>query len=269
MCRFAAYSGPPISLHHFIMDVPHSLFRQSYEAREMLSGTMNADGFGLAWYQKALSDRPAVYVSTAPIWADYNLERISDKIQSGLILAHVRGASAGMPVAITNTHPFAYGPYTFMHNGSVDQFRTRIFPKLAGWIRPDLWEHLKGNTDSEHLFGWWLSEVDGSADGSISAEKMAQGLAAILKKLRTLAEEAGIEVVANLGVSDGKNIVATRFHHGTRVATLYYSDHCSLFPEGVVVASERFSDDPSWKALPENSLLLIQPNQPVQISLLS
>jgi len=231
----------------------------------MLSGTTNGDGFGLAWYNRAVSETPAVYASISPIWADYNLNRMTDKISSDLIFAHVRGASEGMPVAITNTHPFTYGRYTFMHNGSVDDFRSKIFPQLLSKIRPDLWNHIKGNTDSEHLFGYWLSEMGAKEDSKHTVDDMIRAMESVLSGTQQYAESVGTEIVANLAVSDGENIIATRFHHGNRVATLYYAVNSSSFPDSIVIASERFSDDPSWKTVPEKTLVILRAGQPLEL----
>ena len=54
---------------------------------------------------------------TAPAWNNLNLVRLSDKIRSSLIFAHVRAATVGSPVTEANCHPFAVGRYMMMHNG--------------------------------------------------------------------------------------------------------------------------------------------------------
>ena len=52
-----------------------------------------------------------------------NLAKLSAKIYSPLIFAHVRAASAP-PVSEINCHPFVNGRYMFMHNGHIDHFRS-------------------------------------------------------------------------------------------------------------------------------------------------
>ena len=42
-------------------------------------------------------------------------------MRSGLVFAHIR-ASTGTPVQQTNCHPFRYGRWLWMHNGSIAQF---------------------------------------------------------------------------------------------------------------------------------------------------
>jgi predicted glutamine amidotransferase len=51
-----------------------------------------------------------------------NLARLSTKIVSPVIFAHVRAAYPGMPVSEQNCHPFQFGRYLWMHNGVVGGF---------------------------------------------------------------------------------------------------------------------------------------------------
>ena len=44
MCRLAAYLGAPLSPARLVFDGSHSLYEQSWAPRELLSGTLNADG---------------------------------------------------------------------------------------------------------------------------------------------------------------------------------------------------------------------------------
>ena len=45
MCRMLGYSGPKLTLADLVSKPPHSLHRQSYEPREMVTGKVNADGY--------------------------------------------------------------------------------------------------------------------------------------------------------------------------------------------------------------------------------
>ena len=62
---------------------------------------------------------PGVFTSISPAWNNDNLFRLSNKIRSSLVFAHVRAASLGSLVSESNCHPFAVGKYMFMHNGCV------------------------------------------------------------------------------------------------------------------------------------------------------
>jgi predicted glutamine amidotransferase len=53
-----------------------------------------------------------------PAWGDPNLRDIAGQIESRLFLAHVRAAT-GTAVQQTNSHPFRFGRWLFVHNGFV------------------------------------------------------------------------------------------------------------------------------------------------------
>src|ERR1700754_4036126 len=115
MCRWMAYRGPTVRLDSLLYDPPHSLIEQSRHAR-LSSESFNGDGFGLGWYADAPA--PGVYRSLMPAWGDRNLRDLAAHLCSGHFFAHVR-ATTGTPVQETNCHPFRYGRWLFMHNGSI------------------------------------------------------------------------------------------------------------------------------------------------------
>ncbi len=84
--------------------------------------TLNADGYGFAWYND--DGRPAVYVNPAPIWTDPNLPHLARALVSDLWMTSVRSASAGNPVNHANTQPFVDDEFMFDHNGLIDDFHT-------------------------------------------------------------------------------------------------------------------------------------------------
>ena len=59
MCRHLAYLGPPVTLASLLYDPPHSLLRQSWAPRMQRHGTVNADGYGVGWYQPDVRPEPA------------------------------------------------------------------------------------------------------------------------------------------------------------------------------------------------------------------
>lgn len=65
---------------------------------------------------------PCVFTSILPAWNNLNLIRLSEKITSRLVFAHVRAASPGFPIAETNCHPWCYGRFLWMHNGYIGGF---------------------------------------------------------------------------------------------------------------------------------------------------
>ncbi|ETW77256.1 hypothetical protein HETIRDRAFT_446269 [Heterobasidion irregulare TC 32-1] len=103
----------------------------------------NIDDFGIAWYTHTRAHfaskfmqgpRPAMYKTVAPALTDPTFIYICGNTASSCILAHIRAASAP-PVVQTNDHPFIFGRHSFMHNGTVSNFRSIISRENVGMIR--------------------------------------------------------------------------------------------------------------------------------------
>ena len=120
MCRWLAYSGTPIPLEELLVKRDRSLIDQSLHSR-LGATTTNGDGFGVGWYEPG--EGPRLYRSTHPAWNDRNLRELAAGIRSPLFMAHIR-ASTGTAIQETNTHPFRYGNWLWMHNGLVREFTT-------------------------------------------------------------------------------------------------------------------------------------------------
>ena len=121
MCRWLAYSGSPIRLEELLVKRDRSLIDQSLHARQGAT-TTNGDGFGVGWYEEG--EPPRLYRSTHPAWNDRNLRELAAGISSPLFFAHIR-ASTGTAIQETNTHPFRYGRWLWMHNGLIREFPQR------------------------------------------------------------------------------------------------------------------------------------------------
>jgi glutamine amidotransferase len=65
----------------------HSLYEQSYRPREMITGTVNVDGFGVGWYVPEVDPTPVRFVSAAPMWADPNFDALGAKYSASCALA--------------------------------------------------------------------------------------------------------------------------------------------------------------------------------------
>ncbi len=97
MCRIVAYlSNKRLPLSPVVMAPEHSLLVQSYAPAEMMSGVVNADGFGCGWYAPEVDGEPAVYRSNSPMWSDRSFASIAPKVRSATVLAAVRSATRGL-----------------------------------------------------------------------------------------------------------------------------------------------------------------------------
>ena len=117
MCRFALYLGSPILVSSLITEPSNSIIHQSFHSHERKE-PLNGDGFGLAWYVPELTDEPSLFKDVSPAWNNANLLQLARVTRTPCLLAHVRAASPGLSVSRLNCHPFARGPFAFMHNGT-------------------------------------------------------------------------------------------------------------------------------------------------------
>src|SRR5215213_12021072 len=160
MCRMVAYlGGSRATLSSVVLEPGHSLLVQSYAPKEMMSGVVNADGFGVGWYVTWSGEEPAVYRSDAPMWSDRSFASIAPKIRARTIFAAVRSATPGLPVEESGVPPFSSGPFMFMHNGAIEDFRRRAMRPLRDSLSDETYASLLGTTDSETIFAGLLDRL--------------------------------------------------------------------------------------------------------------
>lgn len=274
MCRYLAYIGSPVLADELLYRPQHSLIeRQSIGAQEM-SIPINGDGFGISWYDFDLDDEPCQFRSVRPSWSDMNLRFLARKVKTPMLFAHVRAATPGYAIDEQNCHPFVHGKLTWMHNGMALGFK-KIRRKLLRDLKDEAYDAIHGSTDSEHLFGLFLNQLD-DPNGPVTTDQMVAAMFGMFEQLNELLLEHDIREHSylNLCVSNGKSVVATRYTTNPRVqpASLYYifgneyvcDDYrCFMKPDdgksgAVIVASEPFTAVKSdWVKVGRNSMIII------------
>jgi predicted glutamine amidotransferase len=288
MCRFVLYVGAPIRLSSLVTEPSNSLIHQSFHANER-EEPLNGDGFGLAWYAPRLSERPAIFRSVTPAWNNQNLLELVRVVESPCVLAHVRAATAGLPVNEANCHPFTWGRYAFMHNGDLGGF-PRFRRRLLSELSDEGFDGVRGTTDSEHLFAMLLDHLRaggalaprGGEESRDASAILADALTATIRDALAFAHEHGNEPsYLNMAVSDGECAVATRCTTDALHAaeSLYVNRGRRYVCEGgvcrmlspeegggaVIVSSERLSDDETWEIVPPNHMVVIGPRRSVRV----
>jgi ergothioneine biosynthesis protein EgtC len=249
MCRLLAYLGEPRLLSEILAGPIHSLVVQSYQPREMTSGVVNADGFGVGWYHAQRTTAPFTYKNILPIWNDPNLPQIGRYVESGCVLANVRSATELHSVSLANCQPFTWENLTFIHNGFIHDFRHTLYRPLVNRLPAEIHRCLLGNTDSEHIFGLFL-------DCWQQVKSLHIALQMTLQELTEMAKVANTSFSANIVVSDGHHLVASRYARAKDdrppvVPSLYWRKKA-----GVTIASEPLEpEDPLWQAVPPQSLI--------------
>jgi predicted glutamine amidotransferase len=175
-----------------------------------------------------------------------------------MLLAHVRKRTVGA-VSAENTHPFRRGRWVFAHNGTIED--TRFIAEHTSAARR---AEIEGATDSERLFAYLLTALD----GCVSADDVP---AALERAMRAAIAEAKFS--ANFLLADGACLYAHR--HGRELCLLQrgqgdnvrrslHSQRTGALLEtpwserrwAVFVASEQLTDEP-WIELAEGSLLRV------------
>ena len=259
MCRLAAYLGPAIPLQQFLLDPPHSLYKQSWEPKELKYAKLNADGYGFGWYNAEYV--ASTYTCSAPIWSDHNLPALANTLSEPLWIAEVRSATVGNPVHAFNTAPFCDNKYLFAHNGLIEDFPTQVLPEILRFLSPASLAKLRGNTDSEYLF-LILCQL-------LLKDKSADLPKAIRKLFRLLDDWIDEQpALLNIVVADGERLYAARHGLNHECPSLYYTTDDELFPGGQLIASERFSENGFWQPVPEHHILILDPNSPPELQAL-
>lgn len=250
MCRLAAYLGAPVGLDRFLLAPPHSLIEQSWAPRETRSATLNADGFGIGWYDDG--DRPAVYRQILPAWADPNLAALGRSLTRPLWLANVRSATSGFDTGYANTQPFRDDRLLFLHNGFVAEFAHQLRPRLRRELAPDLEADIHGTTDSEYLFALLRQR---------RREHPDRPLASLLADTAARVVEWGDECRAllNLVVSDGREVAALRHAIGDDCPSLYLTLEDPDFADGRLIASEPLTARERWEPVPPHQIVAMDP----------
>jgi glutamine amidotransferase len=218
MCRHLGWLGADVSVSSLMLDPPSGLRVQSYAPRRQKHGLMNADGWGVGFFDSSLEGEvPRRWRSAAPLWGDTSFESVAPALRSRCVVAAVRSATVGMPIEISATAPFTDGHWLLSHNGVVDR---SVLPLTAT-----------------------AESVCDSA--MLAAVIFALGLDVLGE---TIAQIGSLDPTARL------NMLAA---NGSRMLATAWGDTLSILrrDDGVVLASEPYDDDLEWEEVPDRHLV--------------
>ncbi len=260
MCHIVAYLGRrEVRLSSLVLEPDHSLLVQSYAPKEMMSGVVNADGFGTGWYVPEVDDEPAVYRSNAPLWADRSFASIAPKVRSATVLAAVRSATPGLPAEESGVPPFSSGPYLFAHNGAINDFRATAMRPLRALLSDESYARLLGVTDSETIFALLLDRLREAKAHPGDDGTLAEATSETLHQVSETCSNLGVYAALNVGVTDGEAFVFARYSTEGPGNSLYFVENSEAFPGAVVVASERLDSANEWQKAPDRHLIMVGP----------
>jgi len=252
MCRLLAYTGEATRLADLVFGGDHSLYEQSWMPRELLSGSVNADGYGVAWYADG---RPARIAEARPIWYDEDLRPTLERIESGTVVAALRNGTPGIPVDRSGLLPLVHQRWTFALNGFIPDFRGSHMRALREGLPDDLYAEICGASDSETLFMLTLSELRSGAT-------LHDALAATARRVK--ARVGSDEAQLNMLLCDGSTVAAIRSSTVATTNSLYLSQRPVFAKGGAVLASEPPDADSTWTAVDEHSWVEIESDGEVE-----
>ena len=216
MCRHLGWLGAPVSVASLVLEPPHGLLVQSYAPRRQKHGLMNADGWGVGFFDPR-GQVARRWRSAAPLWGDASFASVAPALESGCVVAAVRSATVGMPIEPSASAPFTDGRWLLSHNGVVDRAVLPTSPVAE-------------------------STVDSAMLAALIFERGLDRLG---------------DTVVEVGAADPNarlNILAA---NGSRLLATTWGDTLSVLrrPDGVVLASEPYDDDPDWQEVPDRHLV--------------
>ena len=250
MCRLLAYVGAPVSPAPLVFGGNHSLYRQSWAPGELLSGSVNADGYGVVW--RGADGVLARIAASRPIWYDGDLETTLGAVRSGCVFAALRNGTPGIPVDGTGVLPLTFDGWAFALNGFVPDFRARHMRALREELPDELYAELRGSSDSETLFLLALAFI---GEGATALEALRRIRARVLQRL-----DPDQEAQLNMVLTDGHRVTAVRTGSVEATNSLYVARRPDFAPEGVVLASEPTHPEASWTAVDAHTWVELDPD---------
>lgn len=236
MCRhIALVARAPVALDRPLFGEGQSLERQTYAPAHQAVGRVNADGWGVGWWDRTIRPEPARYRTVTPMWADLRFREIAPLIRTSALVAAARNATTGAPVEESGNAPFTDGPWLFSFNGYVEGFRHGIGTELRRAVSDRRDRGILGSSDAEVLFALLLDHLDAGAPP-------ADAVATLVGEVST---RAGGRF--NLLLSDGATVVASRYRNELFTRS---DPGC-----GTWVASEPL-DDEAWDEVPDRTLVV-------------
>jgi glutamine amidotransferase len=216
LCRHLAWLGTPRTVASLVLDPPYGLERQSYAPRRQQRGLMNADGWGVGFYVDGQPE-PVRWRSARPLWGDASFASVAPVLRSGAVLAAVRSATPGMPMDESAAAPFTEGRWLLSHNGRVT---SSVLP-----ARHDAESVCDSALLAAHVFGEGPERV--------------------------------VETIRDVATADPGATLNVLLTDGTQITAISWGDPLSYLvaPDGVVVASEPYDDDPRWVDVPDRHLV--------------
>ena len=234
MCRLLAYASvEPATLATIVGPTLSDFVELSKEHKHGWGVTTCASIGGVQVRERDLA--PAV---ESPLFA----EVASTKPTDGA-LVHLRLASKGLAVDLSNNHPFVYGDISFMHNGTI-----RPASSIEHLVDPDLLAELTSTTDSERYFYAILS----------AARKIGL-IEAIVSTVREIASTTNYSAINSITLTPDFLIAVCQFNVAEQsewTVPFHYELRFTKEVGAIKVASTGWGHD-DWTQLANGQMLVV------------
>jgi glutamine amidotransferase len=221
MCRHLGWLGEPRSIASLVLEPPSGLLVQSYAPRRQKHGLVNADGWGVGFFDCGVVRR---WRSAAPLWGDPSFASVAPALSSSCVVAAVRSASIGMPIEPSASAPFTDGQWLLSHNGLVDRTALPLSAEVSRLAE---------------------STVDSALLAALIFDRGLDALGDTVVEVAAADPDARLNIVA----ANGSQLRATTW--GDTLSVLRRDD-------GVVLSSEPYDDNPDWQEIPDRHLVVVE-----------
>lgn len=218
MCRHLGWLGSDVTVSSLVLDPLYGLRVQSYAPRRQKHGLLNADGWGVGFFDDSSGGQvPRRWRSQAPLWGDTSFDSVAPALRSRCVVAAVRSATVGMPTDVSATAPFTDGQWMLSHNGVVDR---AVLPM---------------SSQAE-------SVCDSALLAAVIFERGLDALGDTITEIAAADPDSRLNILA----ANGSRLIATTW--GDTLSILRRAD-------GIVLASEPYDNDPGWEDVPDRHLV--------------
>ena len=167
----------------------------------------------------------------------------ANSLKSDGALLHLRLASKGISVDLSNNHPFIFGDYSFMHNGTI-----KSITAIEQLIDPRYLSVFTSTTDSERYFFAVLTAIDelGLVDG-------------VRKAVKAISANCDFTSINCMLLTPEHMVAVCEFNEGDSTewtVDSHYELRYSAADGAIRVASTGWGKD-HWSRLANHSILLI------------
>lgn len=233
MCRLLGY----VSTREMSIE---EIAGASFQEFSDLSGK-HRDGWGIA---TSTTGKPSnLIVETLPAKESSQYSHQTKEVLSDGALLHLRWATSGLAVVEGNTHPFEYENISFIHNGGITPLDS-----MDQFIDPDLFEQMRGNTDSEKYFYLLITQI--------RKRGLIEGISAGVKLIQDNCDYSSINAML---LTPEKYVIINEHNPENRPAGEgrdYYDLFYRKDEKGILVASSGWNQS-NWTSLENHKILVI------------